>query len=142
MTVTSTFPRTDVHTAAVHVTAGDPAPEPLFDVERFDCYRVALEFQQLVPRLFPRKGYASLRDQLDRASASILLNLAEGCGRTSRADKAQFYTIARGSAMESAAVLDVLLARLVIAPAVHRHARGMLLRVVQMVTKLIQRMQR
>jgi hypothetical protein len=80
-------------------------PDAQFDYERFDVYQVALEFQELVPRLFPRRGYAALRDQLDRASASILLNIAEGTGRFGRADKAHFYLIARGSAMESAAIL-------------------------------------
>jgi four helix bundle protein len=113
---------------------------PQFDYERFDIYRVALEFQRLVPGLLPRRGYAALRDQLDRASASILLNIAEGFGRTSRADKASFYGIARGSAMECAAVLDILIARGLVSPAHHRHARGLLLRVVQMLTKLILRM--
>src|SRR5215470_937899 len=87
----------------------DASAEPLFDFERFDVYRVALVFQSLVPRLVPLRGRAALRDQLDRASASILLNIAEGFGRTSRAEKASFYSIARGSAMECAAVLDVLL---------------------------------
>ena len=113
-----------------------------FEFQRFDCYRIALEFQALVPRLFPRRGYSALRDQLDRASSSVLLNLAEGIGHTSRASKAQFYTIARGSAMESAAVLDVLLARCVIGPGTHRHAHALLIRVTQMLSKLMQRMQR
>ena len=115
--------------------------EPLFDHERFDVYRVALEFRTLTPRLLPRRGYSALRDQLGRASASVLLNIAEGCGRTSRAEKASFYAIARGSAMECAAVLDVLLAGGLIARATHRHARGLLIRVAQMLTKLILRMQ-
>jgi hypothetical protein len=44
--------------------------------------------------------------------------------------------------MESAAALDVLFSRGVIAPALHRHGRGMLLRVTQMLTRLVQRMQR
>ena len=111
------------------------------EYQRFDVYQVALEFHALVPRFFPKRGYAALRDQLDRASASILLNIAEGCGRFSRSDKAQFYLIARGSAMESAAVLDILLARGVIFPSVHRHAHGLLIRVTEMLTRLAQRMQ-
>jgi len=115
--------------------------EPLLDVERFEVYRVALEFQQLVPRLLPRKGCAALRDQLDRASSSILLCLAEGVGRFSRADKANFYTMARGSTMESAAVLDVLVSRGLLEPALHRQGRWLLVRVAQMLTKLILRMQ-
>jgi four helix bundle protein len=115
--------------------------EPAFEHERLDVYQVALEFQSMVPRLVPRRGLAALRDQLDRASSSVLLNIAEGCGRFARAEKAHFYLIARGSAMESAATLDVLLSRGVLAPAVHRHARGLLVRVTQMLTKLAQRMQ-
>ena len=95
-----------------------------------------------MPRLFPRRGLAALRDQLDRASSSVLLNIAEGAGRFARAEKAQFYLIARGSAMESGAVLDVLLSRGVIAADIHRYGRGLLLRVTQMLTKLVRRMQK
>lgn len=43
--------------------------------------------------------------------------------------------------MESAAVLDVLLSRGLVSPAIHRHGRGLLVRVTQMLTKLVQRMQ-
>ena len=115
---------------------------PHFDYERFDVYRIALEFQALLAGLIPRRGHAALRDQIDRASSSILLNIAEGAGRWSRGDKAQFYLVARGSAMECAAVLDVLSSRGVLGPPVHRHARALLLRVTQMLTKLVLRMQR
>ena len=59
----------------------------LLDAEKLDAYRVALEFQALAGQLVPRRGYAELRDQLDRASISIVLNIAEGCGRRSPADK-------------------------------------------------------
>jgi four helix bundle protein len=77
---------------------------------------------------------------LDRASASILLNIAEGCGRSAGSEKAHFYMIARGSAMESAAATDILLSRGLIGADVHRHARGLLVRVTQMLTRLAQRM--
>jgi four helix bundle protein len=127
MSSTSTFP-----------IAGDPA---VMDFQRLDVYRVALEFQVLVPRLVPRRGYARLRDQLDRASSSVLLNIAEGAGRFSRSDKAQFYLVARGSAMECAAALDVLLSRGALLPGTHRHAHSLLVRVTQMLTKLVLRMQ-
>ena len=111
------------------------------DAERLDVYVVAREFDALAARLVPRRGQAALRDQLERASSSILLNIAEGAGRYARADKAQFYLIARGSAMECAAALDVLLGRGLISAASHRHARGLLVRIVQMLTRLTQRMQ-
>jgi four helix bundle protein len=117
------------------------ATEPWLDAEKLDAYRVSLEFQALMPALMPQRGCAALRDQLERASSSISLNLAEGAGRTAPADKARFYAIARGSAMESAAALDVLLVRGVADPVLCRRGRGLLVRVVQMLTRLIARMQ-
>ena len=59
----------------------------LLDAEKLDVYRIALEFQAIAAKLVPKRGYAELRDQLDRASISIVLNIAEGCGRRSPAVK-------------------------------------------------------
>jgi len=56
----------------------------LLDAEKLDAYRVALEFQAVACQLVPKRGYSELRDQLERASISIVLNTAEGCGRTRR----------------------------------------------------------
>lgn len=53
-------------------------------------------------------GHAALADQLDRAAVSVALNIAEGAGEFARKEKARFYRIARRSATESAAVLDVV----------------------------------
>ncbi|MDX9792594.1 MAG: four helix bundle protein, partial [Kiritimatiellia bacterium] len=50
-------------------------------------------------------------DQLDRASTSIPLNIAEGNGKHTAPDRCRFFDIARGSALECAACLDVLVAR-------------------------------
>ena len=110
------------------------------DVDRMDVYRVAREFDFLVARVLPRRGCASLKDQLLRASASTVLNIAEGCGRYARPEKAHFYLIARGSAMECVGVLDVAQGRGLIAAAAHRHGRGLLGRVIQM-PRLALRMQ-
>ena len=111
----------------------------LTDTDRLDVYRVAREFDVFAARVLPRRGCASLRDQLQRASASIVLNIAEGCGRYARPDKAHFYLIARGSAMECVGVLDVALGRGLVTAAAHRHGRGLLIRVVQMLTRLASR---
>ena len=121
-----------------------PNPEPAgthphLDCERLDCYRVAVEFQTFAARLVSNRRVGALREQLDRASVSIVLNIAEGAGRRFARDKANFFTIARGSATECAAILDLLLARGLLASADHRHGRGLLVRVVQMVTRLIVR---
>ena len=118
----------------------DAVAVPL-DADRLEVYRVAREFDVFAARVLPRRGCASLRDQLERASSSIVLNIAEGCGRYARPEKAHFYLIARGSAMECAAALDVLHSRGALFPASHRHAQGLLVRVTQMLTKLVLRMQ-
>ena len=115
-------------------------PAPHLDCERLDCYRVAVEFQILAARLIAaRRVGATLRDQLDRASVSIVLCIAEGAGRRFARDKANFFTIARGSVTESAAVFDLLLARGLMSPADHRHGRGLLVHIVQMLTRLTAR---
>jgi four helix bundle protein len=79
------------------------------DFERLDVYRCAIDFLALAVRVTSRmpRGQADLRDQLRRASTSIPLNITEG--KTGTADRARFHAIARGSALECAAILDVLL---------------------------------
>lgn len=68
-----------------------------------------------------------------------MLNIAEGCGRYARAEKAHFYLIARGSAMECIAVFDLALSRGLITA--YGQSRGLLIRLVQMLSKLARRMQ-
>ena len=46
------------------------------DADRLDVYRVAKEFDVFAAGLLPRRGCSSLRDQLQRASSSIALNIA------------------------------------------------------------------
>ena len=64
---------------------------------------ISVEIGTTIPR-----GHADLRDSLRRAALSVPLNVAEGAGRASEADGARHFAIARGSAMECAAVLDVV----------------------------------
>ena len=114
------------------------ASAPFLDAERLDVYRViTLEFQSHASALALR-GDANLRDQLRRASLSCVLNIAEGAGQRSRAQKRHLYAIARGSAMECAAVLDVMRIRNLANPAECRAGRTLLVRIVQMLTKLEQ----
>jgi four helix bundle protein len=115
----------------------------LLDAEKLHVYRLAVEFQTLAARLVPRQRgvlLATLRDQLDRASISIVLNIAEGAGRFSPPDKARFYAIARGSATECGALVDLLLARGLIGGPLYGEARTLIVRIVQMLTQLGARM--
>ena len=110
----------------------------LLDFERLDVYRCAIDFLGLVVRLTARmpRGQADLRDQLRRASTSVPLNIAEASGKTSAVDRARFHAIARGSALECAAILDVL--QLLGAAALPDVEEGKILlsRVVSMLSKM------
>jgi four helix bundle protein len=113
-----------------------PMSEKRSTLERLDCYRFALELAALAATLVPR-GHASLKDQLERATTSGVLNLAEGWGRFQPREKSHFYTIARGSIMESAAVIDLLRARRLAGEDECVRARNMARRVAQMLGGLI-----
>jgi four helix bundle protein len=110
----------------------------LLDHERLDVYRCSIEFLSLAVRIGSglARGQGDLRDQLQRASTSIPLNIAEASGKSSAADRARFHTIARGSALECGAVLDVLS----VLGAVDRQdldqGKELLARIVAMLTKL------
>lgn len=83
---------------------------PRFHHERLVVYRRAVEFfsfaHELVASLPSIR--ADLRDQLIRASMSMPLNIAEGSGEFRANETARFYWIARRSATECAAILDVI----------------------------------
>ena len=83
-----------------------------FDHEKLTVYQKSIEFVAFVAALLPRlqSPVGNIRDKLLRSSQSIALNIAEGNGKRSPADRRRFFEIARGSAMESAATLDVLVA--------------------------------
>ena len=83
-----------------------------FDHEKLDVYREAIAFCAWAGELLNSiSAKAAAKDQLDRASTSIPLNIAEGNGKFSAKDRARFLEMARGSALECAACLDVLVAR-------------------------------
>ena len=111
------------------------------DCERLDVYRVAVQFQLLAASICSGRRLGALRDQLDRASVSIVLNIAEGSGRFTPAEKAHFYLIARGSAMECLAAVSLLQARSLVAPELCRRSRSLLMRIVAMLTRLSTAMQ-
>jgi four helix bundle protein len=120
---------------AAHDDASVRGPAPVLDAEKLVAYRLALELQVLVGTLIPPQ-HRVLADQLERASLSVVLNIAEAAGRRSRKDKRRFIAIARGSATETAAAIDVLRLRRLGPEAGCAGARHLALRVVQVLTKL------
>ncbi len=83
-----------------------------FDHEKLDVYQEAIRFVTWVDVLLESipKNLA-VHNQLDRASTSIPLNIAEGNGKYTPTDRCRYFDIARGSALECAACLDVLAAK-------------------------------
>ncbi|MEX0746130.1 MAG: four helix bundle protein [Phycisphaeraceae bacterium] len=110
-----------------------------FDHEKLKVYQQSLVFvgwtDELVQELNGR--HRSARDQLIRCSQSIPLNIAEGNGKRSGAEKRRYFEIARGSALEAAAALDVL----VVTNARNRTqvtaGKEMLLPIVKMLIRLV-----
>jgi four helix bundle protein len=110
----------------------------MLSFQRLDVYRCAVEFLALsvkLPANLP-KGHSGLSEQLRRASLSVPLNIAEAAGRTSEADAARHYAIARGSAMECAAIVDALHVLALVDRDEHAHAVELLGRLVAMLTKM------
>ena len=78
--------------------------------ERLDVYRLAIGYVAWVYEIAARlEGiHRAARDQWLRASQLIPLNIAEGNGKTADADRRRYFEIARGAALECAAIQDVL----------------------------------
>jgi four helix bundle protein len=108
------------------------------DQEKLDVYQTSLEFiTWTVPLLDRVLGSASVRNQLDRASTSVPLNIAEGNGKFTSADRCRFFDIARGSALESAACLDVIVAKSFAKTDEIQAGKEMLVKIVSMLFGLI-----
>ena len=86
--------------------------ETIFDHDRLAVYRLAVEYTAESCRV--AQGLPGLhrhaRDQWLRAARSIPRKIAEGNGKRSLNDQARFLDIARGSAVEWAAIQDVFAA--------------------------------
>ena len=81
-----------------------------FDFEKLDVYNKAREARAKIFTLLTGKRQIdrAILDQLKRSALSIILNIAEGSGKFSRADKRNFYYTARRSIYEVVAITDIL----------------------------------
>ena len=107
--------------------------------EKLDVYQRSIEFLAAALRIAERvpRGQAPLADQFRRAAMSIPLNVAEGGGRAAgSADRTRFRGIARGSAMECGAILDVVRLLGVAPEADWAHAKALLVRIVEMLSRM------
>ena len=85
---------------------------PRFDHEKLNVYQASLKFVTWATELTTGiQAKAAVKDQLDRASTSVPLNIAEGNGKFAIRDRCRYLDFARGSALECAACLDVLVAK-------------------------------
>ncbi|MFW6107953.1 MAG: four helix bundle protein [bacterium] len=108
------------------------------DHEKLRVYQEAVRFVEwrgVVLDGVPKR--AVVRNQLDRASTGVPLNIAEGNGRHTPADRCRFFDIARGSALECGACLDGLVARNYLDAAAVEPGKRMLARIVSMLVNLI-----
>jgi four helix bundle protein len=116
----------------------DDAVEHWFNHERLDVYRESIRFVAWSSQLL--EGIArpgDIKDQLERSSGSVTLNIAEGNGKFAPKDRCRFFDIAHGSALECAGALDVLVARGKATTTDIRAGKEMLQRTVRMLMGLI-----
>lgn len=111
-----------------------------FDHERLDVYQAAIEFVILIEQVIEGlpKGRAYLADQLQRASASVPLNIAEGAGEYAINEKIRFYRMAKRSATECAGIFDICRHLKLIEDELYDKGREILIRVVAMLIKMAQ----
>jgi four helix bundle protein len=111
---------------------------PDMNFRKLDVYQTAVRFlplaSEIADSLPPR--YPALAEQLRRASLSIPLNIAEGSGKNTGPDQRRFYSMARGSAMECAAIIDACRALALIEQPRAQDADQLLLSAVRMLSKM------
>jgi four helix bundle protein len=117
----------------------------LFDHEKLDVYQLQLKFIAWLTLLLeeisknaPGKT-REVRDEIERASLSSLLNTAEGNGKRQRQVRAKFFDDARGSATECAACLDASVAMGATSEERVLEGKTMLVRIVSMLCRLVER---
>jgi four helix bundle protein len=111
-----------------------------FNHEKLEVYGESLDFIAWLSTVMgTNTKLGDVKDQLDRASKSIPLNIAEGNGKYSAKDRCRFFDIAHGSALECAAGLDILVAKSKLTAQQIQPGKERLQKVVRMLMGLIKR---
>jgi four helix bundle protein len=114
--------------------------ETCFDHEKLEVYREAIFFMAwLSGALAETARIGDVKEQLDRASTSIPLNIAEGNGKYGLKDRCRFFDIAHGSTLECAIALDVLVAENKLTADQIQPGKARLQKIVRMLMGLIKR---
>ncbi len=81
----------------------------LFDFQKLEVYIKATALKSYLHLSIKGQYFdRSIYNQLQRASLSVILNIAEGSGRSTKNDRRNFFTIARASLFECVAIFDLL----------------------------------
>ena len=109
-----------------------------FDHEKLKVYQKALSFLVWFEQVLSdvEKKY-SVYNQLERASTSIALNIAEGNGKFSSKDRCKYFDISRGSSLECAGGIDILVIKGLLSAERGNEGKIMLSEIVSMLVGLI-----
>ena len=82
----------------------------MFDFEKLEVYKQAKQLnKEILQFLRDNKNIDSyIRDQLRRASISIVINIAEGSGKFTKAGKRNLYTVSRASVYECVSLFEII----------------------------------
>lgn len=94
----------------------------MFDFEKLEVYQKAKALNLIVYEFLQSNTVLdqTTKDQLRRASFSVMLNIAEGSGRFSKRDRRHFYIISRGSVFECVAIFDFIREKNLLDSGLHR----------------------
>lgn len=117
--------------------AGTAKKQVVFDHERLDVYRVALDVVRQVEQLLRGiKAAVAAKNHLWRASESMVRNIVRANTKRTAADQVQTFDVAYGSGLECAACTDVLCAWALLEPPDIHEIKAALDRIVAMLIGL------
>ncbi|MBN2023155.1 MAG: four helix bundle protein [Pirellulales bacterium] len=115
-----------------------------FVFEKLLVYQKAISFADNICTLtrdLPR-SYFFLANQLNRAALSIAANIAEGNGRFTKADRRNFFGIARGSVQECVPLLELAARQGLLESKGHEQLKADLEEIAKMISGLINGLER
>ncbi|MDF1564573.1 MAG: four helix bundle protein [Deltaproteobacteria bacterium] len=108
---------------------------PVLPHKRYQAFKLAVELACQINEAKVGGGQGALRDQVRRAANSVALNIAEGAGRAGN-DRLAFFRIARASACETSAAIELLEAFGALSPQVASETQHLCDRLYALLTKM------